>query len=108
MLCSAHRHLRETGMTARRHTLTAEAGTGLGAAVAVLLVVSAIEVAEGPGPSVVAWLAVAPFLAAAFAPWRYVVGIGLLATLLATGAAIMNPSGISETDISTVIGMVLA
>ncbi len=95
-------------MNSRRQSLTAEAGAGLGAAVAVLLVVAAIEVAEGKGPSVVEWLAIAPFLAAAFAPWRYVVGIGLLATGMATAAAIMNPDGVADRDVSTVIGMVVA
>jgi sigma-B regulation protein RsbU (phosphoserine phosphatase) len=93
-------------MTSRRHSLTAEAGAGLGAAVAVLLVVSGIEIAQGAGPSVVAWLAIAPFLAAAFAPWRYVVGVGLLATALAAGT--VASGGVSELDISTLIGMVLA
>ena len=93
-------------MTSRRHSLTAEAGAGLGAAVGVLLVVSGIEFAQGPGPSVVAWLAIAPFMAAAFAPWRYVVGVGLLATVLAGGA--VAHAGVSQLDISILIGMVLA
>ena len=74
----------------------------------VLLVVAGVEFAQGPGPSVVAWLAIAPFLAAAFAPWRYVVGIGLLTALLAAGAAALDPAGISEVNIATVIGMLLA
>jgi hypothetical protein len=95
-------------MNARRHSLTAEAGAGLGAAVVVLLVVAAIEVAEGGGPSVVEWFAIAPFLAAAFAPWLYVVGIGLLATGMAIAAAIMNPDGLTDRDVSTAIGMVVA
>jgi phosphoserine phosphatase RsbU/P len=95
-------------MNPRRHPLTAEAMAGLGAAVAVLVVVSGIEFAEGPGPSVVGWLAIAPFLAAAFAPWRYVVGVGLLATLLATVAALVDPAGVTDMNVSTAIGMVLA
>jgi serine phosphatase RsbU (regulator of sigma subunit) len=95
-------------MNARRHSLTAEAGAGLGAAVAVLLVVTAIEFAEGPGPSVVEWLAIAPFLAATFAPWRYVVGIGLLASGMAVAAALMKDDAVTDRDISTIIGMVVA
>ena len=93
-------------MIARRHSLTFEAGAGLGAAVAVLLVVSGIEFAQGPGPSVIAWVAIAPFIAAAFAPWRYVVGVGLLAAILAFGAVV--PDGLSQSELSTLIGMVLA
>src|SRR5258705_185013 len=95
-------------MTARRHPMTAEAGAGLGAAVAVLLIVTGIEFAEGAGPSVVPWLAVAPFLAAAFAPWRYVVGVGLLATAIAAAVGGNNPTGVTVQDIYTVIGLVLA
>jgi serine phosphatase RsbU (regulator of sigma subunit) len=93
-------------MIARRHSLTVEAAAGLGAAVAALLVVTGIEFALGPGSSVVAWLAVAPFIAAAFAPWRYVVGIGALATALATFAVARD--GMTQTEISLLIGMALA
>lgn len=95
-------------MSARRQTLTGEAVAGLSAAFSVLVIVAGIEFAEGPGPSVVVWLAIAPFLAAAFAHWRYVVIIGLLATVLATVVAIKDPAGVTRIDVSTAIGMVLA
>jgi hypothetical protein len=96
---------------ARRHALTVEAGAGLGAAIGVLLVVAGVEIIEGPGPGVVAWLAIAPFVAAAFAPWRWVVGVGALATAIA-GLIVSVDSGTvdadGETRIGPVIGMVLA
>ena len=95
-------------MKARRQSLTAEAVAGIGAALAVILVVAGIEFAEGPGPSVVVWLVIAPFLAAAFAPWRYVVGVGAIATALGTGVVMVDPTGVSRLDISTVVGLVLA
>ena len=43
------------------------------------------EFAGGLDPGGTGWLAIAPFLAAAFAPWRYVVGIGGLATVITGG-----------------------
>ena len=92
---------------ARRHPLTAEAWAGLGSAVAVLVVVTGVELLEGPGPAMVPWLAIAPFLAAAFAPWRYVVAVGALATVLAAVNAFFNPLGASEMDIASVVGMSL-
>ena len=95
-------------MKARRQSLTAEAVAGIGAALAVILVVAGIEIAQGRGPSVVVWLVIAPFLSAAFAPWRYVVGVGALATALATVVVMGDPRGVSAVDISTVVGLVLA
>jgi serine phosphatase RsbU (regulator of sigma subunit) len=95
-------------MTARRHSLTVEAGAGLGAAVAVILVVAGVEFADGSGPSVVGWLAIAPFLAAAFVAWRYVVGVGLLASGVAVGVAFLDPAGPTERDLAAVIGMLVA
>src|SRR4029450_1530350 len=95
-------------MKARRQSLTAEAVAGIGAALAVILVVAGIEIAQGKGPSVVAWLVIGPFLSAAFAPWRYVVGVGALATALATGVVIGDTDGVTVVDTSTVVGLVLA
>lgn len=76
------RHRARQVMTVPRHALSTEAASGLGAAVVVMIIVTGIELGTGPSQSVVGWLAIGPFLAAAFAPWRYVVGVGLLATLL--------------------------
>lgn len=96
---------------ARRHALTVEAGAGLGAAIGVLLVVAGVEVIEGPGPGVVAWLAIAPFIAAAFAPWRWVVGVGALATATAALIVCIDTGGSEaegETQLGPVIGLALA
>jgi serine phosphatase RsbU (regulator of sigma subunit) len=91
-------------MTGRRQTLTTEAGAGLGAAVAVLVVVSSLQLADPDAPSLVGWLAVAPFLAAAFAPWRYVVGIGLLASAITLVTALF----VTEQDIPTAMARTVA
>lgn len=93
---------------ARRHALTTEAGTGLGAALGVLLVLTGVEVVEGTGPGVVAWFVIAPFLAAAFAPWPYVVGIGALATTIAGLVTFLSADEVTEMGIATVIGMAIA
>ena len=76
-------------MTPRRQSLSTDAALGLAAALVVLVVVTGVVVAEHMSPSIVGWLAIAPFLAAAFAPWRWVVGVGLLAIgiVVATGLA---------------------
>ena len=66
-------------MTIRRQALSAEAATGLGAAIVVLVLVTGIELGSSQAPSASGWFAIAPFLAAAFAPWRYVVGVGVVA-----------------------------
>jgi len=92
---------------ARRHALSAEAAAGLGAAIGVLLVVVGIEIIEGPGPGVVAWLVIAPFLAAAFVPWLYVVGVGALATTIAGLIALIS-NDVTEMDIANVVGMAVA
>ena len=98
-------------MPVRRQTLSPEAGAGLGAALGVLIIVSSIEFAAGAAPSVVGWLAIAPFLAAAFAPWRYVVGVGLLATAIALVTALIAPSDSGDGKaiaIAGVVGMAIA
>jgi phosphoserine phosphatase RsbU/P len=94
-------------MSARRHALSAEAATGLGASVLVLVIVSAVQVANDLDPSVTGWLAIAPFLAAAFAPWRYVVGIGLLGALSTLVTGILR-SALTESLIAAVLGMAIA
>jgi serine phosphatase RsbU (regulator of sigma subunit) len=69
-------------MTGRRPTLTTEAAAGLGAAIVVLIAVAGLEFTGAADVSLVGWLAAAPYLAAAFAAWRYVVGVGLLAAVI--------------------------
>ncbi|HEY7224908.1 MAG TPA: PP2C family protein-serine/threonine phosphatase [Micromonosporaceae bacterium] len=95
-----------TGHGPRRHALSAEAATGLGAAVAVVLVVAGVEVIEGPPAT--AWLVIAPFLAAAFAPWRHVVGVGALATAIAIAVAAQGPHRFAQPALATVVGLALS
>src|SRR5688572_8920920 len=92
---------------ARRHAWSVEAATGVVAAIASLIVVAGIEIVEGSSVSVSGWLAIGPFIAAAFAPWRAVVGVGALATLIATGAALWARDGFDQVDVAVIIGMTL-
>ncbi len=94
-------------MDGRRNSLTPEAAAGLGAALAVIVIVSAIQLAGGSSATLVGWLAIAPFLAAAFSPWRFVVGIGVLAagTTLLTG---LVRGSLTESLGASVLGMALA
>jgi phosphoserine phosphatase RsbU/P len=95
-------------MPDRRTSLTPEAATGLGAAVAALVIVFAILVTGASDPAYVGWLAIGPFLAAAFVPWLYVVGVGLLASLMALLAGAIAGSVLDEASVLRVIGMAAA
>jgi phosphoserine phosphatase RsbU/P len=95
-------------MSSRRHTLSAEAATGLGASVLVLVIVTAVQVANDLDPSVTGWLAIAPFLAAAFSPWRYVVGVGGAAAAISAGTALISQSGFDHMALVRVIGLTAA
>jgi hypothetical protein len=88
--------------------LTPEAAAGLGVAIAVIVVVAGIELAEGPEISVVGWLAVPPFLAAAFAPWRPVVAVGALATVLTFIVGLVAPGGFDTMAMARLVGVTLA
>jgi phosphoserine phosphatase RsbU/P len=61
---------------------TPEARAGLGAAFVLLCLVFAVEVADGPRADYLGLLAAAPFLAAAFASWREVLAVGVVAIAL--------------------------
>jgi phosphoserine phosphatase RsbU/P len=95
-------------MPRRRHPLTPQARAGIGAAVVALAVISAFEVAYGPEPSFVGWMAIAPFVAAAFAPWREIVGVGVLATGLALVFEVTAPDGFGETALVRLVAMAFA
>src|SRR5690242_20684027 len=95
-------------MTARRTTLTPEAGAGLAAALAVLVIVSGIQLSRVDDPSVVGWLAIAPFLAAAFAPWRWVVLIGALASAMCLVSGFLQGNILDRDAIIRMVGMALA
>jgi phosphoserine phosphatase RsbU/P len=55
---------------------------GIGAALVLLSVISAVELADGPEAHYIGLLAAVPFLTAVFVPWREVLAVGALATAL--------------------------
>ena len=67
---------------AGRHPLSPGNRAGLGAALVLLAVVSAVELADGPPAHFVGLLAAVPFLAAVFAVWQLVLGAGVLAAVV--------------------------
>jgi hypothetical protein len=66
-----------------KRQLPPEARAGVGAAFVLLCLVFAVEVADGPRANYIGLMAAAPFLAAAFASWRQVLAVGIVATVLA-------------------------
>jgi serine phosphatase RsbU (regulator of sigma subunit) len=94
-------------MDGRRNSLTPEATAGLGAALAVVVLVAVIQLAGGATAMVVGWLAVAPFLAAAFAPWRHVVAIGVLGSITTLATGIVRGT-VNESLIAGVLGFAIA
>jgi phosphoserine phosphatase RsbU/P len=65
-----------------RRPLSPASRAGLGAALVLLAVVSAVELADGPHAHFVGLLAAVPFLAAVFAFWQTVLVVGVLATIV--------------------------
>ncbi|MCP3787371.1 serine/threonine-protein phosphatase [Micromonospora sp. A3M-1-15] len=80
---------------------------GLGAALALLAIVSAVELADGRPAHYVALMVAAPFLAAALASWRVVVGVGLLATGIGAAFALAEQTMSLVTAVN-VAGIALA
>ncbi|GAB1688280.1 PP2C family protein-serine/threonine phosphatase [Krasilnikovia sp. M28-CT-15] len=74
-------------LPAGRRSLSPGSRAGLGAALVLLAVVSAVELADGREVNFVGLLAAVPFLAAVFASWQTVLGAGALAALVGTGFA---------------------
>ncbi|BCY04975.1 PP2C family protein-serine/threonine phosphatase [Actinoplanes sp. L3-i22] len=64
---------------------------GLGAALVLLVIVSAMESTDTTSAAYVGLLAIAPMVAALFAAWQYVVGVGVVATVL--GAVFVGQAG---------------
>src|SRR5258705_6800414 len=95
-------------MIGRRPQLPSEAGVGLGAAVLVLVGVAGIGFTNPPATSLVGWLAIAPFLAAAFTPWRYVVGVGLLAAAITFLSALVDPEPLYPIPVARTVAMAVA
>ncbi|MCW3813726.1 serine/threonine-protein phosphatase [Micromonospora sp. DR5-3] len=80
---------------------------GLGAALGLLALVSAVEIADGPSAHYIALMAAAPVLAAALASWRVVLGVGVLATGVGGSFALVEPTMSLVTAVN-VAGIALA
>ncbi|MEW2589189.1 PP2C family protein-serine/threonine phosphatase [Micromonospora aurantiaca] len=71
-----------------RGPLSPGSRAGLGAALALLAIVVAVELADGRPAHYLALMVGAPFLAAALASWRVVLAVGGLATAIGIGFAV--------------------
>lgn len=90
-----------------RRPLSPGSRAGLGAAIALLSLVSVVEMADGVRANYVGLLAAVPFLAAAFAFWPTVLAAGALATLI--GMIFAGADGHVElAGVVNVVGIVLA
>ena len=65
-----------------RRPLSPGSRAGLGAAVVLLAVIAAMEIADGPRAHFIGLFVAVPFLAAVFAYWQTVLVIGVLATII--------------------------
>ncbi|QOC94623.1 PP2C family protein-serine/threonine phosphatase [Micromonospora craniellae] len=71
-----------------RSRLSPGSRAGLGAALVLLALVSAVELADGRAANYIALMVAAPFLAAALASWRIVLGVGAAASVLGASFAL--------------------
>lgn len=85
-----------------------DARAGLGAALVLLVLIAAVELASGRDPYYVGLLAAPPFLAAAFGSWRNVVPVGIASVLLAALSWLTAPGGPSWSGAVTVAAVVVA
>jgi hypothetical protein len=76
-----------------RRPMSSETRAGLGAAFVLIVLVSAVELADGPGAHYLGLLAAAPFLAAAFASWRQVLVVGAVAVVVGLAFAVPKGAG---------------
>jgi phosphoserine phosphatase RsbU/P len=93
---------------AGRRSLSPGSRAGLGAAVVLLAIVSAVEIADGSNANYVGLVAAAPFLAAAFASWRMVLVVGVLATVVGIAFALVAKGGVTLATGVNVAGVALA
>ncbi|MDM4721606.1 PP2C family protein-serine/threonine phosphatase [Micromonospora sp. WMMA1363] len=84
-----------------RGPLSPGSRAGLGAALVLLALVSGAELADGRGANYISLLVAAPFLAAALASWRIVLGVGAAAIVLGTTFAL----GEQTVSISTAVAV---
>ncbi|MEU5788412.1 PP2C family protein-serine/threonine phosphatase [Micromonospora purpureochromogenes] len=88
MLSLVRTHAFQSG----RGPLSPGSRAGVGAALGLLTIISAVELADGREAHYVALMMAAPILAAAFASWRVVLGIGLVAAVLGASFALTEPT----------------
>ena len=94
-------------LPAGRRPLSPGSRAGLGAALVLLAVVSAVEIADGPQANFVGLFAAVPFLAAVFAYWQTVLAIGAVATVV--GMVFAGTDGRFDTvGMVNVVGITLA
>jgi hypothetical protein len=92
-----------------RRPLSSGSRAGLGAALVLLALVSAIELADGSEARYIGLIVAAPFLAAAFASWRVVLGVGVLATAVGGVFALTGrENGLANATIVVGIGLATA
>jgi len=98
-----------------RGPLSPGSRAGIGAALVLLAIVSAVEIADGAQAHYIALMVAAPFLAAALASWRVVIGIGVLATavgavftLIEQKMSVVNTVSVAFIALSTVIAATVA
>ncbi|MEV1331767.1 PP2C family protein-serine/threonine phosphatase [Micromonospora costi] len=90
-----------------RGPLSPGSRAGLGAALVLLVIVSSVELADGRPAHYIALMVAAPFLAAALASWRVVLGVGVVATAIGAAFAVCDQS-ISLVNGVNVAGIALA
>src|SRR6188768_1891439 len=90
-----------------RGPLSPGSRAGLGAALVLLVVVSGVEIADGPQANFVGLYAAVPFLAAVFAYWQTVLAVGAIATIV--GMVFAGTDGRFDTvGMVNVVGITLA
>src|SRR5260370_37862960 len=68
-----------------KRPMSPESRAGVGAAIALLVVIAAVEVADGADAHYIGLYAAVPFLAAAFASWPAIVAVGGVAAVGGAG-----------------------
>ena len=90
-----------------RRPLSPGSRAGLGAAVVLLAVVSAVELADNRNADFVGLFAAVPFLAAVFAFWQTVLVVGVLATIV--GMVFVGTAGpLTVNGVVNILGILLA
>lgn len=103
MLSAIAMKLRLTG----RRPMSSDFRAGIGAALVLLAVITAVEIADGDQPHYIGLLAAVPFLTAVFVPWREVLAVGALATALGIFFGSM-PDGLTMENSVNIAGIMVS